>query len=145
VLGQDGLVAEQADVALLGSADHGDRFDQRIFAALARVAAAAAHHHQGALFEQLRNQPDEESDQCAQNDDRDGAADGLRKGQGEDLVDEAAQRAAQEPAQRAVALTGGGTRRTPDSQTDGDTQHRPSHDAPAKPAVKQIKRCQVAA
>ncbi len=65
MLRQHRLVAEQPDVAFLGPADDRNRLDQRVLAALPRVAAAAAHHHQRPALEQLSHQPDEESDQRA--------------------------------------------------------------------------------
>src|SRR5579871_2999800 len=122
-------VAEQPNVALFGASDGGHRFDQRILAALARVAALAAHHHQPSAFEQLADQSDEEPDQEAEHDNRDGASELLRKDGGQNLVGEPAQRAADDPADRAVAPPCVRARRPAQSYGDHQAEQRPADDA----------------
>src|ERR1700691_4064537 len=92
------LIAEQADVAFLGAADNRHALEQRILAALARVAALAAHDHQPAALEQLANQSDEESDQRAQDYDCDRASERLRKSGRQALVEKSTDRSAKHAA-----------------------------------------------
>src|ERR1019366_8996027 len=68
VMGKDALVTKKPDIAFLGAADNRDILDQRVFAPLVRVAALRSHHHQPSALEQLADQPDEKSDQRADQD-----------------------------------------------------------------------------
>src|SRR6516225_6751982 len=83
VMSLHGLVTKQSNIAFLGPADDGNRFAQGIFATLARVTALRTHHHQPSAFQQLADQPDKESDQGAKHDNRDRAAERLRKRRGQ--------------------------------------------------------------
>src|ERR1700730_15289566 len=115
VMGQDRLIAEEADIAFLGAPDNRDVLDQRVFAPLAGVAALRAHHHQPSAFEQFADETDKEADQRADQDDRDGAAKGLRESRGERLVAEAAGGAADQTADCAIAAACARTRRPADA------------------------------
>src|SRR6266851_2500184 len=90
------LIAEQADIAFLGARDNRHALGQRIFAALARVAALTAHNHQPSALEQLADQSDKKSDQRAEDNDRDRAPERLRKLERQTLIDEPAYRSAQQ-------------------------------------------------
>src|SRR5216684_3519007 len=83
--------------------DRRDGLDQRILVSLARIAALAPHDHQPAAFEQFADQPDKETDQCAEDYDRDRAPEGLRKGARHRLIAESTDRAPEHPADRPIA------------------------------------------
>src|SRR5215831_17467459 len=134
VMSLHGLVTEQSDIAFLGPADDGNRFAQRIFATFARVAALRTHHHQPSAFEQLADQADEESDQRAEHDNRDRAAERLRKGRGQALVEESPERAARQSPERSIAPARVGARCPSDPKPDQDSQYRPSEDPPVESA-----------
>src|SRR5208337_4653138 len=103
VIAEHCLIAEQSDVAFFGAADNRHALEQGIFAALARVAALAAHDHQPATLEQLADQSDEKSDQRAEDDDRDRSTERLRKRARQALVKKSAERSAEHAADSAIA------------------------------------------
>src|SRR5437879_3149141 len=103
MMAEHALVAEQADIALLGAADDRDGLAQRILAALARVTALAAHDHQPSALQEFADQSDEESDQHPEHDNRDCAAERLRKSYRKRLIEEPSESAAGDSADRAVA------------------------------------------
>src|SRR5208337_2475472 len=123
------LIAEQSDIAFLGPPDDRHALDQRIFATLARVAALRAHDHQPAALEQLADQPDEESDQRAEDDDRDRAPERLRKGGRQALVEKAAERSTEHAANCAIASPRRRSRSRSDAESNRDSEHAPSEDS----------------
>src|SRR5260370_36496988 len=133
------LTAEQSDVALLGASDNRHALEPRIFAALARVTALAAHDHQPATLEQFADQSDEKSDQRAKNNDRDRASERLRKGGGQTLVEKSAERSAQHAAYRAIATPRRRPRRRSDAESDRNSKHAPSKDS-AIEAAQDVER-----